>query len=270
VKSQDLLDVRKFDALIRQLKRRYPVAAPDAADPIRELVLAFLQWEATRRLAELAYQRLMTMMVDHNDLRVSHSREVAAIIGQRYKRVEERTARLREALNEIYVREHAVTCEPLRDKPKKDIRTYLDTLPGIPQFVAARVALVCFGAHAVPLDQSLLDKLIQAGVTTPQAPLDQVAPALERHVKASEALETHLLLSAWSDDAKTDAPASAKPAPKPPAKPPTKPASKPTPKAPPKAKPKAAAKPAPKAAAKPVKKTPAKTPQNPAQPRRKK
>ena len=54
--------------------------------------------------------RPQAMKATHNnDLRVSHPQEVVGLLGPRYPRVEERAARLHEALQEIFIREHAVS-----------------------------------------------------------------------------------------------------------------------------------------------------------------
>ena len=58
--------------------------------------------------------------------------------------------------------------------------------------------------HAVPLEERLLDKLIKAGVFEPETPLDKASGTIERHVKASEGLETYLVLQAYSEETSAD------------------------------------------------------------------
>ncbi|KAK0348203.1 hypothetical protein LTR94_038192, partial [Friedmanniomyces endolithicus] len=53
------------------------------------------------------------------------------------------------------------------------------------------------GGHATPLDDRLLENLIEAGVFDDDATPERAIPALERHVKAEDAVETHMLLMAW-------------------------------------------------------------------------
>jgi len=208
----------KIPALLKRLRRAYALAIDaDAAspeDPLLELVRSFLLWEAPRSKAELAMKRVQQAVVDINELRVCFPEEIIAILGERYPRVEERAQRLRAVLNDIYIREHAVSLDKLKSAGKREARQYLDSLDGMPQFVAARVFLLALGGHAVPLDDRMIARLAAEGVLEPGAAVEKAASALERHVKAGEAAELHMLLQAWADDgpASDRAPGRKKPA----------------------------------------------------------
>ena len=192
--------IKPLAALLRKLKQRYKAADPTPhQNPVTELVLSFLQWNATRKTAEAAFDRLMEGVVDTNDLRVSDPDEITELLGQDYPRLQERTARLQDALQEIYIREHAVTLDPLATMPKKDARAYLASLPGMPVYVTARVMLLGLDAHAVPVDDHLADLLKQDGIVDPDATVEQIEAFLERHVKASDAPHVQRALQAWAD-----------------------------------------------------------------------
>jgi endonuclease III len=193
--------VRKLTALLRRLKQDYPVEPPAPHDPVVRLVVAFLQWESTRKAAEAAYHRLMQSLVDVNDLRVSHPDEVVALLGERYPNAVERAERMHDALQEVFVRAHAMSLGALSSLGKREVRVFLDTLPGMTPYVAAAVSLLSFDGHAVPVDQKLARMLGSAGVAEPEASPEQIASFVEHHLKAGEALETHLLLQTWADDA---------------------------------------------------------------------
>ncbi|MEX0743980.1 MAG: hypothetical protein WD118_00145, partial [Phycisphaeraceae bacterium] len=77
---------------------------------------------------------------------------------------------------------------------------YLDTLPGITPYVAARVMLLSFGGHAMPVDRKLVVMLGDEGIFEHDAPADHVESWLQRHIKADEAVSAHLLFQAWADD----------------------------------------------------------------------
>ncbi|MBI1336930.1 MAG: hypothetical protein GC164_08210 [Phycisphaera sp.] len=192
---------KKLNSLLRTLsKSQKPAPLPDEdVDPVTRLVISFLQWNARRPDAMAAHKRIMSVMVDNNDLRVSHVNEVVSFLGDNYPRAEERVARMLEALQEIFVREHAVTLDHLSDKPKKDVRAYLESLPGMPSYVAARVTLLGFGGHAIPVDDRLSEALKGAGAVDPEASIEEVQGFLERHIKATDGLDMYLLLDAWSD-----------------------------------------------------------------------
>ena len=87
----------------------------------------------------------------------------------------------------------------LAKKSKKDIRTYLDTIPSMPPYVAAQVTLLSFTGHAVPVDDVLADRLRAEGVVDPEATVDQIASFLERQIRAADGVKAHGSLRAWTD-----------------------------------------------------------------------
>lgn len=209
--------VRKFASLFKKMPA--PAEPPPQRDPVTQLVVGFLQWEATHKQAENAFKRIMQIMVDNNDLRVSHAYQIIELIGPNYPRVEERVARMKDALQEIYVREHGIHPASIAEKTKKDIRAYYDTLPGMTPYVSAMVLLLCYGAHNIPCDQRLASRLREEGVVDKTATPEQIEHFLERQIKAGEAIDAHLRLQAWADEGSRKPAAAKKPAKKPSARP---------------------------------------------------
>ena len=192
--------VKRLTSLRRRIKRKSPSSPlSPPIDPVSQLVRSFLQWNSTRHAAEAAYDHLMAPMVDNNDLRVSYSHEVIELIGKDYPQVEERADRMREALNEIFRREHAVSLESLASQPKKEIRAYLESLPGMMPYGAAQVTLLSFGGHGIPVDDKLTELLTNEEVVPTGALPNEVTIFLERHIKASDAVNTHFTFQAWAD-----------------------------------------------------------------------
>ncbi len=189
---------KHLNALIKQLRRHDGKPLP-TLDPIGRIIHGFLEWNASRKAAEAAAGRLATVMVDHNELRVSHPSEVAAVLGERYPRATERAARLHDVLQAIFEREHGVSLAALEKKAKKDVQKYLLSLPGMVPYVAAQVLLLNFGGHAIPVDDVTADLLKAQGVVEPQATVEEIAGFLERHVKAEDAMDTHRRLREWVD-----------------------------------------------------------------------
>jgi len=199
---------KKLHAAIRRLRAgdgsRAAAGTPPCpfagADPLVHLfVESFLLWEATTPLAREALSRLCATVVDYNELRVCFTDELVAALGGKYPRGDERCARLRCALNDLFRREHAVTLAPLLAPSVKDARGYLGSLDGTPAYVAARVALLGLGQHAVPVDSRLVTLLSGSGCCEPTDPCEPVAAWLEKQFKPGEAPEAHALLQAWSD-----------------------------------------------------------------------
>ncbi len=191
---------KKFITLFKRVKKTVGQVEPvTPLDPIGQVVLGLLQWESTTTAAAAAFDRLMNRMVDQNDLRVSHPQEIKVLIGQRYGKVDDRISRLLTILQEIYIRQYAVSLNELARKSKKEIRTYLDSLPGMPPYVAAQVTLLCFGGHAVPVDQMLVNLLVKEGVIHADASVREVESFLERRIRATDAVAAHTVLRAWAD-----------------------------------------------------------------------
>ena len=149
----------------------------------------------------------MAEMVDLNELRVSHEREILEVLDEDDPLMAERVTRMRQALNEVYRREHATVLKSIIGKGKKDQRSYLDTLPGSPPYVCAHVMLSAFGGHAIPVDSKLCALLAGEGVIDDEnADPGEVESFLLRQIKASDAMHGHLVLQAWSDSSRKPSP----------------------------------------------------------------
>lgn len=199
--KQDTTQGKQFAALLKRLESSYNPEEPPPRDPTLQLVVGFLQWEATRKDAEQAVERLLGQMVDINDLRVSFDQEIVELLGRTYPLAESRVARMREALNEIFIREHTTDMRSIADRGKKEQRAYLDSLPGMAPYIAAQVTLLSFGGHAMPVDQKLMERLAEEQIIDPNASDPQyVENVLLRLVRAEDTLNAHLLLQAWADE----------------------------------------------------------------------
>ena len=190
---------KQLSTLLKKLKA--PPEDPPQRDPIAQLVFAYLQWQATTPQAEEAMGRLMEPVVDFNELRVLHHYDMVALLGEDYPLVHQRIARLKETLHEVYHRERATELKTLAGKGKREARAYLDTLHGTPPYVAASVTLICFGGHALPVDEKLVSLLADEGILDEAGVDPHVAEnLLLRQLKAGDAIGAHYQLQAWADD----------------------------------------------------------------------
>ena len=198
--KSDGQDAKKLASLLKRLqKTQEQIVAPAQLMSIDRLVRSFLQWGSTTHKAAQAHEQLQATMVDHNELRVSHWHEIVDVIGRDYPNAQERATLLRQVLQEIYLRERAVSLQGLSGKPKKQVRAYLESLPGIPAYVTAQVMLLAFGGHAIPVDEALTQLLRDEGVVESDATVEKTQSFLERQIKADRSVEMHLLLQAWVD-----------------------------------------------------------------------
>lgn len=187
-------------SLMKALKTAYQIEQPPERGLVEELILSILLWEANTTKAEAAMKRINSAVVDFNELRVCKPGEVEGLLGKTYPRVEERAQRIRAALTDIYLREYAVSLDAAAAMSKRDSRKYIETLDGVPHYAASRVVLLRMGGHALPVDNQLLNLLKTAEVVESTDDEMKAAGILERHLKAGDGIEAHLLFQAWSDD----------------------------------------------------------------------
>ncbi|MEM9252969.1 MAG: hypothetical protein AAGB29_11520 [Planctomycetota bacterium] len=201
---------KSLTALLKSARqKRKNLEEPPPRDGTTQLAVSFFQWQATRDQAEQALGRVLAVMVDINELRVSHPAEIIEVVGEDYPMIHERVPRMRDALNEVFRREHGIDMASLEGKSKKDQRAYLETLPGAPAYVVSQTMLLAFGGHAVPVDEKLLSLLVREGVLAEGMSCDEAEASLMKHVKSADALDTHVVLQAWADGLKMPEPAMA-------------------------------------------------------------
>jgi len=199
-------DSERLATLLTSLLGRVGPASPapesvhGTVEPLVHMLLySFLLWESTPAHATDGLAALYASIVDLNELRVAMPQEIVDCVGMRDRASLERADRLRAALNSIYRREHRVSLERLAGASKREVREYLDALDGVPAFVAARVTLLGFHGHAVPIDRRRFDLLVREGVLEPTLTLDEAERWLERQIRASDAEQIVLVLDNWRE-----------------------------------------------------------------------
>ena len=198
--------------LTRLTEDAEPMATPDRprfmrapgepmADEITdEFVWSFLVWEAGERRAGAMVAKVCEHVVDFNELRVCLADELSSCFGSNYPRAVERAERLRASLNDIFRREHDVVLGSLALMTKREAKAYLESLDGIPGYVAARTMLVGLGGHAVPLDDRLHRLLSRHEAVPAGLSLAQAESWLERQIRSAESRGVFELLERWACD----------------------------------------------------------------------
>ena len=169
-------------------------------DPLcQELVWAYLLWEADEKRARALAAKVCESFVDLNEFRVCLPSELASFFGNTYPKAAERGDRMRATLNDIYNREHSVSLESLAEMNKRDARAYLDSLEGIPPYVAARTFLIGLGGHAFPLDDRLMKILAAEDALAESGDIVSASNWLERQVRSGDAAPALHALEAYAD-----------------------------------------------------------------------
>lgn len=192
---------RNLKALLKRGAKRAPPELPDEDDPLSVLIVSFLLWESSTPAALRAYRRFKRSFVDYNDLRVSLPHEITEWLGMRDALALERSQRLRATLNDLFRRENAVTLDKLYEGRKREVREYLEGLEGMTPYVSARIALLAFDAHAIPVDEQLRMVLIANDAADDAADVVETSQWLARHIKASDARRVHFFLQRLCDQA---------------------------------------------------------------------
>ncbi len=181
-----------------------PVPAPTDQEPrpdpvLDQLVFSMCLWESATDHAMALAARVQSVFVDLNELRVAFADEVAAALGDTSPQAAERAARLQSALNEIYERHHTLSLADLPTMGKREARAYIESIDALPQFVGARLLLLCCEVPAMPVDERLRSALAAERIIEADATIESAAHLLEKLIPSDQFAATSLLLQSWCD-----------------------------------------------------------------------
>jgi len=191
---------KKLKDLLTRLQRQY--GSPDGitrGDPLEELLLGILSRDVPESRGRQALQKLKEEMVDFNELRVAAVRDIVDELGRDFPSVRQKAQAITSVLGGIFEKLENLDISFLKNKAKRDARKWLLGLPGADSYSVGRVMLLCFDAHAVPVNEPILAGLKAEGLFD-----DSVEPAgaqavLERHIRAQDALQAFYLFHQWAE-----------------------------------------------------------------------
>lgn len=160
---------------------------PELQDPVHCLARAMLGDTLGDNKAGAAIDRLMSQMVDWNEVRVSSAFEIQEAMDSAIPEGIERCQRLKHALQAIFDCENRLGLDRLRSIGRREARQILEQLRGVDEYVVASVVLWGLGGHAIPVNARLLKTLREAGLVHPSASRAEVQAFLERHISATDA-----------------------------------------------------------------------------------
>ncbi len=176
------------------------VGRPPVTDPITQLILGVLSRDTPEAKAAEGLDRLRTMVVDYNELRVIPVLELVEILGG-FPDVRLKCEDISRALNGIFALEHAIALDRLAGLPKKEVIAILECVDGLEAYTRARIRLLGLGQHAIPLDEAMWAWARQQKIVDPRCPLLEAQRFLERQIAEEDAREFVALFrkSAWSE-----------------------------------------------------------------------
>lgn len=163
------------------------VDLPESDDPLRRMAVGILGMDCGDEAADAAVDRILSVMADWNEVRVSHPTQIHRLVGDAIPQGLARCQQLAAALQSVFDRENRLSLERLRGLGRRDARQYLEKLNGIGEHAVASVVLWSLGGHAVPVPTVMFDALRSAELVNPTATIDEVQAFLERNVSATDA-----------------------------------------------------------------------------------
>lgn len=149
--------------------------------------------------ARAAMKRLSDVFVDWNELRVTPADEIVAVLGA-VPQSREKAAALIAALNRLFAINNSLSLDFLKDKAKRDARSWLERLDGIGPAAAAAIMLHALDGHAVPVDSGVHRLMSRLGVIKSDMPAVVAQGALERHVSHRDAAGCTAVLRRHADE----------------------------------------------------------------------
>jgi endonuclease III len=191
--------------LFRRLLREHPPDPMVKRDALQAVVRGAMSYDVSDAKADEAVRLIEREFVDLNELRVATDLEIAELLGTRYPDIKRRVEMITRALNMIFEKEHTLNMERMGTLSRRDVREFLRELPDIHPFVDAYVMLFAFEGHCVPVDQEILNYLVEEGVCGPKMDIEAAQRFLEHHLKAEECFQFYAVvrLAAHGEAAKT-------------------------------------------------------------------
>lgn len=170
------------------------------SDPISQMLLGILSRDTPEAKASEGLDRLRSVVVDYNELRVIPPIELAETLGD-FPDARLKCEDISRSLNAVFAREHTVSLDRLSSLSKKDAFAYLLEIDGLEAYTVARVRLLGFEHHAIPLDEAMWAVARKEELVAVRCPLVEAQQFVERQVSSDEALEFVSLLKqyAWSE-----------------------------------------------------------------------
>jgi endonuclease III len=155
-------------------------------DPKRALVRAVLSADTPEARVDEAMAVIDREFVDLNELRVATELEMQSMLGAKFPDIERKAVRIVAILNAIFEKEGTLSFERLLTLGKKEVRAFLRDLPDMTPYVEGYLLMYGLESPAVPVDQELLNHLVETGVLEEGTTAEEAQKALETAMKAEE------------------------------------------------------------------------------------
>lgn len=185
------------DELRQMFKRLMRDGKPEprqSLEPLDAFVRGAMSYDVSDNRADDVIKAIRKEFVDLNELRVATDLEIHELLGVRYPAIEERVAIITQCLNDIFEREHTMSLDRLKNISKREARQFLRDLPQMRPFVEAYVMLMAFDGSAFPIDQEMLDYLIEEEIVEEGTTVADAQKFVENHIKSDEIYDFYCVL----------------------------------------------------------------------------
>lgn len=202
------IDPKRWATLLRKLSLPAvepaeflaPPPAPPGSDPLtHHAVFGLLLWESSSQQAAAALKRILAVVVDYNELRVSRVDDIASWLGDKFPLGANRALRIRAMLSDIYTRQQTVQLSPMLLGSKKDTTHALQALDGITPFAVARVLSLGLGRKSIPVDRRLAALLHKSKIVGASDTPETIASQIATLTGEDSLIDTLARLQHWSD-----------------------------------------------------------------------
>ncbi len=195
--------------IVHKLQTEYGACEqyPTRGDVVEEILLGILGRDTSEEKARDALERLRRSMVDYNEMRVAAAGDVIEEIGPGFAGVAGKAGDLVAALSRTYEQLETLDLTEFKARPKREAGKWLSEVPGIDAYTLGRVMLLCFGAHAVPVNQVALGWLQHYALFEATVDAGEAQSVLERHVRSTDAMKVFCLLQRLAEKAAPAPPA---------------------------------------------------------------
>jgi len=192
---------KRLKSLTNSLRSRLgKVSLPPATDPITQLILGVLSRDTPEAKASEGLERLRSIVVDYNELRVIPPIELAGILGD-FPDARLKCEDISRALNGVFAQEHSISLDRLAGLPRREVQELLAGIDGLEPYTRARIGLLGLHQHAFPLDEAMWALARNEHLVDGRCTLLDAQHFFERQIAEQDTLECYALLKkhAWNE-----------------------------------------------------------------------
>ncbi len=192
----------KVQKLYRKLQKKYKKPEkPEYEDPVDALVFGVLLENFSEKQALDGIKEIDRHFVDYNDLRVASAIETAEVLDGSAQ-AKKAGIELYHALNAIFVEHNCLSLKHLLKTGKRQAKANLEKYEQISHFVANYIALTALDAHAIALNEAMINYLRENELVNPESDEADIEGFLTRLVSADDTYDFYVLLRRESEGSK--------------------------------------------------------------------